>query len=147
MADSGIGKWDDIERLVGVYEANGGFMGEFAYVMGRAVGQAHCALCDITHSTFRRKPEWDQFVRSIPVPFELVHLNERDAVVLPATQGRTPCVVAVMRDGGTRILLTADALEAADGSIDHFADRLRSAVLDAPPPRRSDPVAPPNLPG
>jgi hypothetical protein len=130
--------WERIERFVGVYEANGGLLGELSYVVGRALGQAHCSLCDITHSTWRRRPEWDRFTRSIPVPFELVHLNERDDTVGAATQGLTPCVVAILRDQQVTVLVSADELEAAGGSIDHFADLLRNRVMDLPPPHRSD---------
>jgi hypothetical protein len=36
-------------RLTGVYNANGGIMGELAYVLGHLVGARECNLCDITH--------------------------------------------------------------------------------------------------
>jgi hypothetical protein len=138
MEANGVDPWARIERLVGVYQANGGLMGELAYVVGKAIGQAHCSLCDITHSTWHRKPEWDRFIASLPVPFELVHLNERDDVVLKASEGSTPCVVAVLKDGPAQRLLESAALESAEGSIDHFADLLRTSVLDLPPTRRVD---------
>lgn len=42
-------------ELVGVYDADGGLLGEAAYVVGRLCGTRHCALCDITHSAVRRR--------------------------------------------------------------------------------------------
>src|SRR6478609_4856955 len=48
-----------VTRLVGVYDADGGLLGEAAYAWGKARGTRHCALCDITHSPWRRKPAWD----------------------------------------------------------------------------------------
>ena len=33
---------------MGVYDADGGLLGELAYLTGRILGIAHCALCDIT---------------------------------------------------------------------------------------------------
>lgn len=51
-----------VRRLVGVYHANGGLRGEVAYVVGKFLGTAHFALCDITHSPVRRKPAWDAMV-------------------------------------------------------------------------------------
>ncbi len=130
MTSRGTSEWTHIERLVGVYEANGGLVGEFAYVVGKLLGRSHCSLCDITHSPLRRKAEWDAFVRSLPVPMEVVHLNERDNEVLDATDGHTPCVVACGSNSTPRILLDADALEAIAGSVDRFADALRCAVLE-----------------
>jgi len=66
-------------RLVGVYRAEGSLRGEIAYVVGKLLGTAHCALCDITHSPVRRKAAWDRMAAGLGVPFELVHLDERDA--------------------------------------------------------------------
>ena len=33
------------ERLVGVYDADGGIRGEVAHVLGHLVGRTECALC------------------------------------------------------------------------------------------------------
>ena len=63
-------------RLVGVYDADGGLLGEAAYVWGKIRGTRHCSLCDITHGRVRRKPEWDQMVADLGIPLDLVHLNE-----------------------------------------------------------------------
>ena len=46
-----------VNRLVGVYDADGGLLGEAAYVWGKVRGTRHCALCDITHRRVRRRPE------------------------------------------------------------------------------------------
>jgi hypothetical protein len=143
MEANRLDPWERIERLVGVYEANGGLIGEMSYVVGKVTGRAHCALCDITHSPWRRKPEWDRFTGALPVPFELVHLNERDELILAGTSGFTPCVVAVLADQQVQVLVSADDLEAAGGSIDRFADVLRVRVLDLRPPQRSEPVVHP----
>jgi hypothetical protein len=113
-----------ITRFVGVYQADGGWRGELAYVAGKVIGRAHCALCDVTHSPVRRKASWDRFVAQLPVPFELVHLNERPPSVLDATRGRTPIVVAERQDGTFLTVVDAAALEAVDGSVDDFARAL-----------------------
>ncbi|MGA1089849.1 MAG: hypothetical protein ACO3X2_10375, partial [Candidatus Nanopelagicales bacterium] len=65
-----------IRRLVGVYDADGDLRGEIAYLAGKFGGR-HCALCDITHSPVRRRREWDDYVSTLPVPFDLVHRNKR----------------------------------------------------------------------
>ncbi|WP_416954197.1 hypothetical protein ACNKF0_17895 [Nocardioides sp. T5] len=89
----------DISEIVGVYDADGGLLGEAAYVWGKVRGTRHCGLCDITHATVRRKVEWDRMVETLPVRVRLLHLNELDdelAAVVAAT--RAPVVLA--RDGG-----------------------------------------------
>ena len=43
------------EDGVKAYHADGGPIGEVRYIIGKLLGTAHCALCDITHSPFRRK--------------------------------------------------------------------------------------------
>lgn len=70
-----------VNELIGVYHADGGLIGELAYVIGKARGVTHCGLCDVTHRGVRRKREWDDMAAAMGVPFRLIHLNERDADV------------------------------------------------------------------
>lgn len=104
-----------VVELVGVYHANGTLRGELAYVVGKVFGRAHCALCDITHGTLRRKPEFDRCASQLPVPLTLVHLDERSSAVAEATEGATPCVAARYGDDSVEVLLTADDLERCSG--------------------------------
>ena len=98
-------------KLVGVYDADGTFLGELRYWVGaHLTGTAHCALCEITHGLFREKAEWREVVEGLPVPFEAVHLDERSREVEEASQGRTPCVLAVLADGSVDLLLGRCAL-------------------------------------
>ena len=69
-------------------------MGGLRYVLGKARGTAHCALCDITHSTVRRKAAWDDACRTFPHPIRLVHLNERSPEEVAACTLGTPTVLA-----------------------------------------------------
>lgn len=124
-----------VVRLVGVYHANGSLGGEIAYWVGARLGRAHCALCDITHGTFRPKAEFARCAAGIPVPFDLVHLDERSAEVEAATDGRTPCVVAlVTRDqdasGPTDVvvLVGTEALDGCGGEPAALVRALEGAV-------------------
>jgi translocator protein len=65
-----------VTGLVGVYDADGGLLGEAAYVWGKVRGTRHCALCHITHGRVRRRHEWDQMVAGLGIPVDLLHLNE-----------------------------------------------------------------------
>lgn len=117
-----------VSEIVGVYDADGGLLGEAAYVWGKVRGTRHCGLCDITHSTVRRKREWDRMAATLPVPVRLLHLNELDddlAAAVAAT--RAPVVLA--RDGGAwRELVGAQELDEMDGSVDAFDVCVRSRL-------------------
>ena len=114
-----------VDRLVGVYDADGGVRGELAYVFGKVRGTAHCALCDVTHSPVRRKRAWDAMVAELGVPFELVHRNERTAD-LRAVTPEVPVVVAEV-DGAFLAVLGLDELGQLGGDVDAF----RTALVDA----------------
>lgn len=116
-----------VTRLVGVYDADGGLLGEASYVVGKIAGRRHCALCDITHSAVRRRREWTAYAESLPVPFDVVHRNERTPVVEQVSRGHEPCVVAEREDGTAVILLGADELESA-ADVTGMARALESAM-------------------
>jgi hypothetical protein len=114
-----------ITELVGVYDADGGLLGEAAYVWGRLRGSRHCSLCDITHSPWRRKSQWDAMAAGLPVPMRLLHRNELDEQ-LTATVARvgTPIVLARVEDDWRVVAVDAE-LSAADGSVEHLGTLLR----------------------
>lgn len=103
-------------RLIGVYNANGGFLGELAYIRGKITDTHHCALCDITHGNnpFGRK-EWKEARARLFIPLELVHLNEMDARTKALMKTTAAPAVVVLRDDGTdAILLTSEDLKYCD---------------------------------
>ncbi|MCD9624431.1 hypothetical protein [Rhabdothermincola salaria] len=126
-----------VVRLVGVYHAKGSLTGEVAYWVGARLGRAHCALCDITHGPFRAKPEFARCAAGLPVPFDLVHLDERAPEVVALTDGRTPCVVALVASAGSVsdrteavMVLDAGALDACGGEPEALVRALEAAVDD-----------------
>lgn len=114
-------------ELVGVYHADGGVVGELRYVLGKARGTAHCALCDITHGTVRRKSAWDAACRDYDVPIRLVHLNERSAIEVAACTLGTPTVLAHYDDGTWQAILGPDELE-LHGSVPAFFSAVDRAL-------------------
>ena len=116
-----------IRGIVGVYHADGGVMGELRYVLGKARGTVHCALCDITHSTVRRKTAGDDACRTFPHPIRLVHLNERSPEEVAACTLGTPSVLVSFADGTYRALMGPDDLE-LDGSVSAFFSALDLAI-------------------
>ncbi len=114
-------------RLTLVYHADGGVRGELSYAWGKLRGTAHCALCDITHGAVRPKPGWDTWRCAQTVDVDVVHLNERSAEVVQATEGATPCVVA-HTDHGLEIVVSAEELESCGGDIGSFSAQLDAAL-------------------
>jgi len=112
-----------------VYNADGGVVGEARYVLGHIFGRTECALCDITHSPLRRKPEWDRMIARLPVPLHVLHRNEL-APELAALLGGTalPVVIAHRDDGSVSQMLAADELAGLGGSVEAFALALGKAT-------------------
>ncbi len=116
-----------LHRIVGVYHAEGSLRGELAYVVGKLLGRAHCALCDITHAGVSEKPEFRTCRGSFVVPIETVHLDERDDAVRRYTEGKTPCVIGLTSEGPV-MLLDAAALDRCGASVHRFELALRAAL-------------------
>jgi len=109
----------DVDELAGVYNADGGLRGEAAYIVGSLLGRAHCSLCDITHSPFRRKAEWDERAGALGVPFRLLHRNEVDADMGDALAQGYPVVLG-RRAGVWQRLVEPEEMEACHGSVGEF---------------------------
>ena len=118
-----------VDRILGVYNANGGLVGEVRYIVGHLLGTTSCALCDITHSPIRRKREWDAMVADLGVPVDLRHLNELDEREAAAVGDSAPIVLAE-RDGMLVPLLDAAQLDVLDGSVSAFGVAVREALAN-----------------
>jgi len=127
-------------RLIGVYDTNGGLLGELAYLTGRLLGVAHCALCEITHDASGEKPVFQATRRSIGVPLEMTHRNQVSQEVRTLVEGRTPCVVGET-DAGYEMLLGRAELEACRGDVLCLEAALRQAVDEADPGDEPPPAA------
>ena len=114
-------------RLIGVYDADGGLLGELAYLTGRLLGVAHCALCDITHGRSGEKPAFCATRGSLGLPLETIHRNAQTTSLREVTQGRTPCVVGETADGYEVLLGRAD-LEACKGDPPCLETALRRVI-------------------
>ena len=119
-------------RLIGIYNADGGIVGELKYFFGHLIGVAKCELCDVTHSPIRRKASWDRLARQLKaeygLDFALEHLNERSEAETKASAGREPCVLAEYPDGSLGMFLDRQELRVVDGDIDRFAKLVRARL-------------------
>ena len=116
-----------IEKIYGIYHADGGIIGELSYLWGKITGTAHCSLCDITHKGISMKRDWKNFTNSLEVDFELLHLNEQTQVLADFTAGKTPCVVGEEL-GEMKILVDAESLEGCNKSVSSFESTLMSSM-------------------
>lgn len=111
-------------RYVGIYNADGTLLGELAYVVRKYTGRGHCELCDITHGTLRRKPEWDAACARSGLEIVLLHRDEASAEQLRAA-GPLPAVVA--DDGsGWRLVAGPAELAACNGDPESLVSLLTS---------------------
>ncbi len=82
-----------INKIIGVYHADGGLIGEFKYITGKFFGGSHCSLCDITHGSMGKKDSWKKCEKKLKIPIDFVHLNERNPKLEKYTTNLTPCIV------------------------------------------------------
>ena len=119
-------------RLIGVYNADGGVIGELKYFFGHLIGIAKCELCDITHSPIRRKASFDQLAWELKseygLDFALKHLNERSDAETKASAAKEPCVLAEYPDGSLGMFLDRQELRVVDGNVDRFAKLVRARL-------------------
>jgi hypothetical protein len=120
---------EHVVEVVGVYDADGGLVGEVTYAVGHLLGRSECALCDITHDSLRRRPEWDAMVAGLPVPVRLVHRNEVNEAERAASHvSGLPAVLGRRSDGSHTVLLGPTGLQAVEGSVPRFEEALRAAL-------------------
>jgi hypothetical protein len=121
---------DRVRRLVGVYDAEGTLRGELSYWVGARLGRAHCSLCDITHGTFRERPDWKRCRDALAVGFDTYHLDDQPTAVRDAAEGSAPVVLAETAVGYV-VLLGPAELEACAGSVERFQGALDRALSAA----------------
>jgi hypothetical protein len=119
-------------RLIGIYKADGGIIGEVSYLVGHLLGTKECSLCDITHSPLKKKAEFKAFEKRLQeelgIGFRLAHMNERTAAELAASLDQEPCVLLENADGSIEFFLDSDELKAASGQVAPFEVLVRSKL-------------------
>jgi hypothetical protein len=119
-------------RLIGVYKADGGIVGEVSYLIGHLLGTRECSLCDITHSPLKKKAEFKEFEKKLQeelgIGFRLAHMNERTEAELAASLGKEPCVLLENADGSIEFFLASEELKAASGQVAPFEVLVRSKL-------------------
>ena len=116
-----------IDKLVGIYNANGSVLGELKYLVGKLTGQSDCALCDITHGPFRGKADFRDAQQALDIPFENLHLDELEPD-LQSFRNHAPCIVAIC-DSQYSLLITSAELKQCKGDVVHLFDLIKFRLL------------------
>ena len=59
-----------------IYNADGSFFGEISYFLKKISGRDKCKLCDLSHTLIFQKKSWDDFLRELDRPYQVLHINE-----------------------------------------------------------------------
>lgn len=97
-------------RILLVYNADGGLMGEAAYFLKKGLGIAKCGLCEITHSGISERKTWVQCRSGIDAEFVGLHRNELSRGEREFISGQYPCVLCD-RDGHLSWVVTPAEFE------------------------------------
>jgi len=116
-----------INKIIGVYHADGGILGELKYMTGKFFGKTHCALCDITHGRTGGKNAWKQCEEKLGIPINFVHLNERNEKLLNYTNGNTPCIVGKTSTNYV-MLASKKELEECEGNATALSELLEKKI-------------------
>jgi len=116
-----------INKIVGIYHADGGILGELKYKVGTFFGGSHCALCDITHAKTGKKNIWRECEQKLRIPITFVHLNERGMNLSKYTNGNTPCIVGKTSTNYV-MLATKKELEECNGNATALAELLEKKL-------------------
>ena len=119
--------------LIGVYNADGGIVGELTYILGHLIGVRSCSLCYISHSPIKKKSSFKELERHLlsehGVLVKTIHLNERNEREQKASEGQEPCMLLEYPDQSISMFLDSTDLKALSGSVSSLK-RLITSRLD-----------------
>ena len=119
--------------LIGIYNADGGIVGELTYFFGHLIGVRSCTLCDISHSPIMKKSSFKELEKHLlaehGILVRMIHLNERNEREQKASEGREPCMLLEYPDETISMFLDSTDLKALSGSVSSLK-KLISSRLD-----------------
>ena len=118
--------------LIGVYNADGGIVGELTYFFGHLIGVRSCTLCDISHSPIMKKSSFKALEQHLlaehGIQVRMIHLNERNQRELKASEGREPCMLLEYPDQSISMFLDSTDLKALSGSVSSLKQLISSRL-------------------
>lgn len=121
-----------IVALFGVYDADATLTGELTYWIGARFGIRHCSLCDITHSLFREKSEWQKCQKQLKedhgVDFRAFHRNDAPVPVRVVAAGSYPVVISKNTLGHFEVFMDNAAISKCGKSAQAFLSEIVSRL-------------------
>lgn len=118
--------------LIGVYNADGGIIGELSYVLGHLIGLRNCSLCDISHSPVKMKSSFKTLQRELleqhGIAVKMIHRNERTERETTASEGREPCMLLQHADQSISMFLDSAELKTLAGNVESFEKLIYSRL-------------------
>ncbi len=118
--------------LIGVYNADGGIIGELSYVLGHLIGLRNCSLCDISHSPVKMKSSFKTLQRELleqhGIDVRMIHRNERNERETTASEGREPCMLLQHADQSISMFLDSAELKTLAGNVESFEKLIYSRL-------------------
>jgi hypothetical protein len=109
--------------LYAIYDADGSLAGELRYLVGKFLGRADCALCDLSHGWHPAgKRAWQQR-QGATTQLSWLHRDEVPHHVLTHVSDSLPCI-AMDTNGRVDILITKDQLDQCEGDFMVFEQLL-----------------------
>ncbi len=115
-------------RVVGIYDAGGGPLGEIRYAARKISGRGSCSLCDATHGwNPRGRPAWRRACTDHGLEIELIHRDDASAAQMDAAVS-LPAVIAGDDDRWHRLLDQDDI-----AALAHAPDALAARIVEVVP--------------
>jgi len=100
-----------VQKVVGIYNADGTIGGELSYAFAKLARRSSCELCDVTHGwNPLGKRSWKAAVEQSDLNLTFIHRDEALPEQLAAA-GRLPAVVMSNEDGWRVIMTSSEFAE------------------------------------
>ncbi|MBF9220150.1 hypothetical protein [Hymenobacter ruricola] len=116
------------QRLLFVYNADTGLLAGLKDTFHKILspGTYPCALCAVTYGATRMRPQWRDFIKSLPVPVEFRHRDEFEREHPQWRGHRLPAAFAVAETGALTPFI--DAKEMADADLNDLMQLVRQKL-------------------
>ena len=116
------------QRLLFVYNADGGRLAGLKDLFHKILSPATypCSLCAVTYGAASMRPEWQQFIKALPLPVEFLHRDEFLSAYAQWRDYPLPAAFAVAENGELMPFIQTREMDAADlnGLMKLVRDRL-----------------------
>ena len=104
------------QRLIFVYNAGGGLFPGLKDLFHKILSPATytCSLCAVTYGATSMRPEWQQFIKALPVPVNFLHRDEFERDYPQWRSQPLPAAFAVAESGALTPFIRAEEMDAAD---------------------------------